>query len=113
MLSIFLIPAALDRDAGPDDRFAGTRLGGIRRHGGALFRRLRDCLLGRSRSHIRCCMAVDQHVSAMQPGGNMEGKEVRFGIAHSALFATVTTDASCGAVNACTTASRRWVAWCR
>ena len=33
------------------------------------------------------------------PGGNMEGKEVRFGIANSALFATVTTDASCGAVN--------------
>jgi K+-transporting ATPase ATPase A chain len=42
---------------------------------------------------------VDQHVSAAQPGGNMEGKEVRFGIANSALFATVTTDASCGAVN--------------
>ena len=42
---------------------------------------------------------VDQHVSAMQTGGNMEGKEVRFGIANSALFATVTTDASCGAVN--------------
>ncbi|MFN8392376.1 MAG: potassium-transporting ATPase subunit KdpA [Bdellovibrionota bacterium] len=38
--------------------------------------------------------------SADQPGGNMEGKEVRFGIADSALFATVTTDASCGAVNA-------------
>ena len=36
----------------------------------------------------------------MQPGGNMEGKEVRFGIAASALFATVTTDASSGAVNA-------------
>ena len=35
----------------------------------------------------------------MCPGGNMEGKEVRFGIANSALFATVTTDASCGAVN--------------
>jgi potassium-transporting ATPase potassium-binding subunit len=34
-----------------------------------------------------------------QPGGNMEGKEVRFGIVNSALFATVTTDASCGAVN--------------
>src|SRR5207244_9904427 len=34
-----------------------------------------------------------------QTGGNMEGKEVRFGIANSALFATVTTDASCGAVN--------------
>ena len=37
---------------------------------------------------------------ALQAGGNMEGKEVRFGIANSALFATVTTDASCGAVNA-------------
>ena len=43
----------------------------------------------------------------------MEGKEVRFGIADSALFATVTTDASCGAVNGCTTASRRSAAWCR
>src|SRR5713101_2469821 len=42
---------------------------------------------------------ADQHASALQPGGNMEGKEVRFGIANSALFATVTTDASCGAVN--------------
>jgi K+-transporting ATPase ATPase A chain len=37
--------------------------------------------------------------SAEQAGGNMEGKEVRFGIANSALFATITTDASCGAVN--------------
>src|SRR5262249_21472493 len=37
--------------------------------------------------------------TAGQPGGNMEGKEVRFGIANSALFATVTTDASCGAIN--------------
>ncbi|MGB6835753.1 MAG: potassium-transporting ATPase subunit KdpA [Candidatus Acidiferrum sp.] len=42
---------------------------------------------------------VDQTASAVHPGGNMEGKEVRFGIANSALFATVTTDASCGAVN--------------
>jgi potassium-transporting ATPase potassium-binding subunit len=42
---------------------------------------------------------VDQHVTGMQPGGNMEGKETRFGIASSALFATVTTDASCGAIN--------------
>jgi potassium-transporting ATPase potassium-binding subunit len=42
---------------------------------------------------------VDQHVNALQSGGNMEGKEVRFGIANSALFATVTTDASCGAIN--------------
>ncbi|MHB1840291.1 MAG: potassium-transporting ATPase subunit KdpA, partial [Acidobacteriaceae bacterium] len=42
---------------------------------------------------------VAQQASATQAGGNMEGKEVRFGIANSALFATATTDASCGAVN--------------
>ena len=42
---------------------------------------------------------VEQRVSATQSGGNMEGKEVRFGIANSALWATVTTDTSCGAVN--------------
>jgi K+-transporting ATPase ATPase A chain len=42
---------------------------------------------------------TDQKVGTLQPGGNMEGKEVRFGIANSALFATVTTDASCGAIN--------------
>jgi len=42
---------------------------------------------------------TDQRASAVQAGGNMEGKEVRFGIADSALFATVTTDASCGAIN--------------
>ena len=44
-------------------------------------------------------LPVDQLASSMQSGGNMEGKEVRFGIANTALFATVTTDASCGAVN--------------
>ncbi len=42
---------------------------------------------------------TDQRTSALHSGGNMEGKEVRFGIANSALFTTVTTDASCGAVN--------------
>ena len=42
---------------------------------------------------------VDQVPSVLQAGGNMEGKEVRFGIADTALFATLTTDASCGAVN--------------
>jgi K+-transporting ATPase ATPase A chain len=42
---------------------------------------------------------VDQTASALQAGGNMEGKEVRFGIANSALFTVITTDASCGAVN--------------
>jgi len=42
---------------------------------------------------------VNQQASTLQTGGNMEGKEVRFGIANTALFATVTTDASCGAIN--------------
>jgi K+-transporting ATPase ATPase A chain len=44
-------------------------------------------------------MGVDLAPTDLQAGGNMEGKEVRFGIANSALFATVTTDTSCGAVN--------------
>ena len=44
-------------------------------------------------------LGIENHATASQSGGNMEGKEVRFGIANSALFATVTTDASCGAVN--------------
>jgi potassium-transporting ATPase potassium-binding subunit len=41
---------------------------------------------------------VNQHATALQPGGNMEGKEARFGIATTAIFATATTDASCGAI---------------
>jgi K+-transporting ATPase ATPase A chain len=45
-------------------------------------------------------LAVDAHASALQSGGNMEGKETRFGIASSGLFAAITTAASCGAVNA-------------
>jgi len=45
-------------------------------------------------------LGVDQSLTATQPGGNMEGKETRFGIADSGLFATITTDASCGAINA-------------
>ena len=44
-------------------------------------------------------LGIESAATGGQPGGNMEGKEVRFGIANSALFATVTTDASCGAVN--------------
>src|SRR5262245_34309749 len=51
-------------------------------------------------SHGNPLLGGDQTASATQAGGNMEGKEVRFGIANSALFATATTDASCGAVNA-------------
>jgi K+-transporting ATPase ATPase A chain len=44
-------------------------------------------------------LGINQHASARQSGGNMEGKEIRNGIVSSALFATVTTDTSCGAVN--------------
>ncbi|MDP9124658.1 MAG: potassium-transporting ATPase subunit KdpA [Pseudomonadota bacterium] len=44
-------------------------------------------------------LGVDQSVTATQSGGNMEGKDTRFGIANSGLFATITTDASCGAIN--------------
>ncbi|MFI5250889.1 MAG: potassium-transporting ATPase subunit KdpA [Bacteroidota bacterium] len=44
-------------------------------------------------------LGIDQHSTSINPGGNMEGKEVRFGIAPSALFATITTATSCGAVN--------------
>jgi potassium-transporting ATPase potassium-binding subunit len=44
-------------------------------------------------------VGADQTVSAGSSGGNMEGKECRFGIANTALFATITTDASCGAIN--------------
>jgi K+-transporting ATPase ATPase A chain len=44
-------------------------------------------------------LGIDQSITATQSGGNMEGKEVRFGTASSALFATITTDTSCGAVN--------------
>jgi K+-transporting ATPase ATPase A chain len=49
---------------------------------------------------VHAAHGVDVHASALQPGGNMEGKETRFGIANSALYAVVTTAASCGAVNA-------------
>jgi potassium-transporting ATPase potassium-binding subunit len=44
-------------------------------------------------------LSIDQHASALQAGGNMEGKETRFGIAASSLFTAITTAASCGAVN--------------
>jgi K+-transporting ATPase ATPase A chain len=48
---------------------------------------------------IHAARGVDVIASTGNPGGNMEGKEVRFGIANSALYATITTDASCGCVN--------------
>ena len=98
MLSIFAIPAGLTYTLG--------RMTGSQRHGWAVWAAMALLFL--------CSVTVaywaeargnpllhgaDQHASVLQPGGNMEGKEVRFGIANSALFATVTTDASCGAIN--------------
>ena len=98
MLSIFLIPAGLTYTLG--------RMTGSQRHGWAVWAAMAFLFLcgvttaywaeARGNPLLK---EADQRVSALQPGGNMEGKEVRFGIAGSALFATVTTDASCGAIN--------------
>jgi potassium-transporting ATPase potassium-binding subunit len=82
------------------------RMTGSQRHGWAVWAAMAIlCLVGvlviyamESRGNP-LLHGIDQHTSAIQPGGNMEGKEVRFGIANTALFATTTTDASCGAVN--------------
>ena len=99
MLSIFLIPAGLTVTLG--------QMTGSPKHGWAVFAAMSVLWFA---GVFTCYWAeaqpsgllhgVNQTVSATQSGGNMEGKEVRFGIANSALFATVTTDASCGAVNA-------------
>ena len=98
MFSIFLISAGLTVTLG--------QMTGSPRHGWAVFGAM--ALLWFA-GVLTCYWAeaqpnplfhgADQQVSHLQSGGNMEGKEVRFGIANSALFATVTTDASCGAVN--------------
>jgi len=98
ILSIFVIPAGLTYTLG--------RMTGSQRHGWAVWAAMAFLFLAgvttaywaeaRGNPLLK---GADQHVSALQPGGNMEGKEVRFGIADSALFATVTTDASCGAIN--------------
>jgi potassium-transporting ATPase potassium-binding subunit len=98
MLSIFLIPAGLTYTLG--------RMTGSQRHGWAVWAAMAFLFLcgvttaywaeARGNPLLK---GADQQVSALQPGGNMEGKDVRFGIADSALFATVTTDASCGAIN--------------
>jgi K+-transporting ATPase ATPase A chain len=98
MLSIFAIPAGLTYTLG--------RMTGSQRHGWAVWAAMAFLFLAgvttaywaeaRGNPLLK---GTDQQVSALQPGGNMEGKEVRFGIASSALFATVTTDASCGAIN--------------
>jgi potassium-transporting ATPase potassium-binding subunit len=82
------------------------RMTGSQRHGWAVWAAMAIlCFVGVSviyamESHGNPLLeGIDQRVSAAQSGGNMEGKEVRFGIASTALFATTTTDASCGAVN--------------
>jgi K+-transporting ATPase ATPase A chain len=98
MFSIFAIGAGLTYTLG--------RMTGSQRHGWAVWAAMAILFLAGvttaywAESQSNPLLAgVNQHVTATQPGGNMEGKEVRFGIANSALFATVTTDASCGAIN--------------
>ena len=98
MFSIFLIPAALTVTLG--------RMTRAPRHGWAVFAAMAALFFvgvfvayyAEAQSNP-LLHGVNQHASVGQAGGNMEGKEVRFGIADTALFATVTTDASCGAVN--------------
>ena len=99
MFLIFLIPAGLTWTLGD--------MTGSRRHGWAVWAAMAVLFaVGVSVTYWAeargnpLLAGLDQRASALQSGGNMEGKEVRFGIANSALFATVTTDASCGAVNA-------------
>jgi K+-transporting ATPase ATPase A chain len=94
MLSIFLIPSGLTYYLG--------RMVKNQRHGWAVWTAMFTLFLA---AVLVCWWAEDAgnprlHALGVDPGaGNMEGKEVRFGIFNSALFATVTTDASCGAVN--------------
>ncbi len=101
MLAIFAIPSAMTYLLG--------RMVRNQRHGWALWSAMFMLFLaGVTTAYraealgnpIHAARGVDVAASAGNPGGNMEGKEVRFGIANSALYATVTTDASCGAVNA-------------
>jgi K+-transporting ATPase ATPase A chain len=98
ILSIFVIPAGLTYTLG--------RMTGSQRHGWAVFFAMALLFFGgvitaywAEAKGNPLLAGVNQTVSPTQSGGNMEGKEVRFGIANSALFATVTTDASCGAIN--------------
>jgi K+-transporting ATPase ATPase A chain len=101
MLSIFLIPAGLV--------FAFGRMAGDMRQGWALIAAMTLMFVAmvavvapqeQAGNPLLTSLGVDQTASALQAGGNMEGKETRFGIAASTLFAAITTAASCGAVNA-------------
>jgi K+-transporting ATPase ATPase A chain len=100
MLAIFIIPAGLTYTYG--------RMAKNQKHGWALWAAMFVLFIGgvataywaEARGNpIHAARGVDVVASAVNPGGNMEGKEVRFGIANSALYATMTTDASCGCVN--------------
>ncbi len=100
MLAIFSIGAGLTHTFG--------KMVGDRKQGWALFAVMAILFLAGAAPAIWAeqhgnpqfaRMGIDQHASATQSGGNMEGKETRFGIVESALWATVTTDTSCGAVN--------------
>ncbi len=100
MLAIFIIPAGLTYTYG--------RMVKNQKHGWALWAAMFILFIGgvataywaEARGNpIHAARGVDVVASAVNPGGNMEGKEVRFGIANSALYATMTTDASCGCVN--------------
>ena len=101
MVAIFLIPAALCFTF-------GRAVGDLRQGWGVLAAMwllffagaVGTMTLEQQGNPLLARADVDQTTSIVQAGGNMEGKEVRFGIMDSALFATVTTDASCGAVNA-------------
>ena len=98
MILIFAIPSGLTYTLG--------RVTGSQRHGWAVwaamaflfFAAVSTAYWAEARGNPLLA-GTQQHATPMQSGGNMEGKEVRFGIANSALFATVTTDASCGAIN--------------
>ncbi len=101
LLSIFLIPAALC--------FTFGRMVGDMRQGWAVLGAMTIIFVlmtvlvmqAEQQAHPALqALAVDQSASLLQAGGNMEGKETRFGISASALFAAITTAASCGAVNA-------------
>ncbi len=100
MLAIFLIPAALC--------FSFGREVGDRRQGWAILGAMTVMFAvavmvitpaEQAGNPLLSSLGVDQAASALQSGGNMEGKETRFGIAASSLFAVITTAASCGAVN--------------
>ncbi len=98
MLSIFVIPAGLTYTLG--------RMTKSQRHGWAVWAAMAILFVAGVTTAYWAeakgnplLKGVDQHATLMQSGGNMEGKEVRFGIADSTLFATITTDASCGAIN--------------